>query len=358
MGMRKRGRLGMQRLLALTVAVALLPSVGSAQLVRRDTLIDVEPGIHVFVREVRDTGARERGGPVLLLHGARVPGVASFDLPVPGGSLAADLAAAGHTVYVMDARGYGGSTRPPEMDAPPDANPPLVRSSEVVRDVAAVVEWITRRTGIERVALLGWATGGHWLGYYATLHPARVSRLILYNTLYAGSAAHARLGHGSGLEDPAAPGRFNTAAFGAWRLSTAASLLAGWDASIPVADASQWRDPAVAAAYVATALASDPTSAARSPAAFRAPSGAMEDSYYLATGRQLWDASLIRAPTLIVASELDFWSRPEDRALLAQHVVHAPVQVVVLPRATHFAHLDRPERGRALLLQTVLDFLR
>src|SRR5207245_6121417 len=30
--------------------------------------------------------------PIRLVQGARVPGVASFDLPVPGGSLAADLA--------------------------------------------------------------------------------------------------------------------------------------------------------------------------------------------------------------------------------------------------------------------------
>src|SRR5690606_6599825 len=78
---------------------------------------------------------------------------------VPGGSLAADLARVGHAVYVMDVRGYGRSSRPPEMSQPPEASRPLVRSPDVVRDVAATVDWIRARRAVGRVALLGWATG-------------------------------------------------------------------------------------------------------------------------------------------------------------------------------------------------------
>ena len=136
------------------------------------------------------------------------------------------------------------------------------------------------------------------------------------------------------------------------------SLLASWDRSIPLEDKAQWRDPAVADAYVAAALASDPTSSTRTPPSFRAPLGALEDSFYLASGRQLWDASLILAPTLILRSGRDFWSRPEDAERLAAHLVHAPAaRVVALPEATHFVHLDRPERGRERFLAEVLAFL-
>ncbi|MFI7062963.1 alpha/beta fold hydrolase [Kribbella sp. NPDC050124] len=103
---------------------------------------------------------------------------------------------------------------------------------------------------------------------------------------------------------------------------------------------------------------SDPTSSTRTPASFRAPSGAMEDSFYLATGRQLWDASLITARTLILRSEYDFWSRPGDVALLTDHLVHAKtVRSVRLAEATHYAHLDRAERGRAQFLTEVRSFL-
>jgi pimeloyl-ACP methyl ester carboxylesterase len=50
----------------------------------------------LFVREVK--GGAEPGRPILLIHGARVPGLASFDLDVPRGSLAADLARRGFDV--------------------------------------------------------------------------------------------------------------------------------------------------------------------------------------------------------------------------------------------------------------------
>jgi pimeloyl-ACP methyl ester carboxylesterase len=233
-----------------------------------------------------------------------------------------------------------------------------VRSTEVIRDIDAVVNWIAKRTGGRKVALLGWATGGHWAGHYATLHSDKLTHLILYNMLYGGSAAHPAIGRGSDLEDPQQPGRFNFAVIGAYRLSVASSLLAGWDRSIPVEDKSQWRSSEVADAYIKAALESDPTSHTRTPPSFRAPSGALEDSFYQATGRQLWDAAFIRAQTLVIAAERDFWSRPEDRKLLEQHLVHArKVRVVVVPNATHFMHLDRPERGRSQFLREVINFL-
>lgn len=90
----------------------------------------------------------------------------------------------------------------------------------------------------------------------------------------------------------------------------------------------------------------------------RAPSGALEDSFYQASGRQLWDASMIRSSVLVIQSENDFWSRPEDRETLREHLTSArAVRVVVIPEATHFAHLDPPERGRNRFLEEVLAFL-
>jgi pimeloyl-ACP methyl ester carboxylesterase len=328
-------------------------------IIREEFFITSDPGIQIFVREVKN-GATQHilKVPILLLHGARIPGIASFDLDVPNASLAADLANEGHVVYVMDARGYGKSSRPPEMEQSPLENPPLTRSSEVVRDIAAIVEWIRQRLGVQRVALLGWATGGHWHGYYTALYSDRVSHLILHNTLYGSTPDHPTLGHGSTSEDPEHPGRFNEAAYGAYRFNTADALLPSWDQSIPLEEKTQWRDPAVAQAYVVAALASDPTNETRTPPSFRAPSGAMEDSFYLAIGRQLWDASLIRVPTLILRSEWDFWSRPQDAERLAEHLVHAPrVRKITLLDATHYVHLDRPECGRSAFIKEVVSFL-
>jgi hypothetical protein len=143
-----------------TIAFLLIcwPIAVAAQVRRTDHRVPGDPGISLFVRHVAP--AQARGAAVLLVHGARVPGLASFDLPVTGGSLAADLALAGHDVYVMDARGYGASTRMPEMQRPVTAGPALGRSSEIVRDIAAIVEWIRGRQRGTAPVILGWGTLG------------------------------------------------------------------------------------------------------------------------------------------------------------------------------------------------------
>lgn len=325
---------------------------------RTDFYVTNDAGQQLWVREIRKPGTTPAARPpVLLVHGARVPGLPSFDLPVEGGSPAAGLVEAGQHVYLMDVRGYGRSDRPAEMQAPPTFDRTLVRANEAAQDIAVVVEELCRRTGAAQVALFGWATGGMWCGYYAAWQPRRVEALVLYNTLYR-SPGHPTLGVGSNLEDPSRPGRFNTGAIGSYRFNAGRDLLNGWDASIPVGDLTTWRDPAVASTYVAEALASDAAGADLDPPSFRAPSGALEDSFTQALGRQLWDASLIRARTLVIAGERDFWSQPIDRAQLAEHLTSArEVQVEVIPNATHFVHLERPERGQAQFLATVLSFL-
>jgi alpha-beta hydrolase superfamily lysophospholipase len=143
------------------VAFALICLAGvsrsEAEVERHDFFVDGDPGVQLFVREVviRTGISDTTGEPILLLHGARVPGVASFDLSVPGGSFAADLAQLGFDVYVMDVRGYGQSTRPIEMDEPPGSHAPLVRSSQAAHDISAVVDSIRKRRSVARVALFG-----------------------------------------------------------------------------------------------------------------------------------------------------------------------------------------------------------
>jgi pimeloyl-ACP methyl ester carboxylesterase len=330
-------------------------TAAQAEVVRRDFFVPSDPGIQIFVREVRPHHLKKEGVPIVLIHGARPSGAAWFDVDVPRGSLAADIAVSGHAVYVPDMRGFGRSTKPPEMNEPPEKNPPLVRSPQAVHDIQAVVEWVSKEHHIQRVAILGWATGGHWAGYFATLRPDLVSHLILCNTLYGASTAWPLQ---KTLQDPNDPTRLNRSEDVAYRLASAENLLARWNRSIPVDDKAAWRDPAVASAYVAAALASDSTSALRNPPSIRVPNGPLEDSFYLAQGRQFWDASLIYSPTLILRSQFDFWSRPEDVTRLKAHLLHAPVvRTIEILEGTHYVLLERAEKGRSQLLQEVLSFL-
>ena len=328
-----------------------------SMVIRTDRYITLKGGGQLFVREVSlISGQRSLYAPVLLIHGARVPGLASFDLPVKGGSLAEDLARAGFQVYILDLRGYGKSSRPAEMDLPPNHSLPLIRTADAVNDLKITVRSIQMWSQSNRVSLLGWATGGQWGGAYASQYPHTVQSLILYNSLYGGSSHHPTLGYGSPLDTPGHSGNFNTLKFGGWRLNTRKSLFTAWDNSIPVKDKSRWRDDAVKRAYGDAALDSDITSWDRTPPSFRAPTGALADSFELAMGRKQWSAnSLVSVPVLFIRSALDFWSRPEDVDAVLED---APIaEAVLIPQATHFVHLDRSTSGRSFFLYSVIKFL-
>ena len=327
-------------------------SVDRHDVARTDWFVASDHGIEIFVRELRPSVPARTS--LLLVHGGGPGGVASFDLPVPGYSLAEAFARVGHLVYVMDARGWGGSTRPPALEQPASANPPAVRSDEVVRDIDAVVRAIRGEDSTRRVALLGWATGGHWCAMYATQHPAAVSHLVMLNSLY-GVDAPWQLSRA--FEAPNRPGEFDPGT-GAYGLRTAPGLLARWDSSIPTADKGEWRDPRVAEAYVREALASDPASGTYTPPAMRIPSGFQLDSYEMSRGRRFWEAGNVRVPTLVVRGERDFWSRPEDLEALERELAAAPrVRTVTIPGGTHYLFNDRAERGRERFVEEVVEFL-
>ena len=109
-------------------------------------------------------------------------------------------------------------------------------------------------------------------------------------------------------------------------------------------------------AFNAAALATDPTSNTRNPPALRAPNGVLEDSFYQATGRPLWNAGSIFVPTLVIAGEDDTWSFPEDREGLMRDLTNAPLKKsVLIPHATHFVLF---EKQRGVFFQEILDFLK
>jgi pimeloyl-ACP methyl ester carboxylesterase len=86
----------------------------------------------------------------------------------------------GYDVYLVDLRGYGRSTRPPEMEKPAAENPPIVRTDVAVRDVGATVDHILAHRGLTKLNLIGWSWGTAIMGRYATQNSDRVNRLVLY----------------------------------------------------------------------------------------------------------------------------------------------------------------------------------
>ena len=94
------------------------------------------PGIQLYVRNKRPKELAVSADRILLyVHGATYPSETAFDLQLDGMSWMDYIAAHGWDVYLVDLRGYGLSTRPAEMDRPPQENAPIVTTDVAVRDV-------------------------------------------------------------------------------------------------------------------------------------------------------------------------------------------------------------------------------
>ena len=79
-----------------------------------------DPGIELFLRNKRpeSLNAHQPDRTLLMVHGATYPAHTAFDLPLGGLSWMDYIAGRGFDVWSLDLRGYGRSTRPPEMAQP------------------------------------------------------------------------------------------------------------------------------------------------------------------------------------------------------------------------------------------------
>ena len=110
----------------------------------------VDPGTKLYIRNKRPEGMTQFSAQktLLFVHGATLPGEVTFDFPVEGLSWMDYIAQRGWDVYLVDVRGYGRSTRPPEMSQPPESNPPVVTTDVAIKDVAAAVDFIRKRRSV------------------------------------------------------------------------------------------------------------------------------------------------------------------------------------------------------------------
>jgi pimeloyl-ACP methyl ester carboxylesterase len=345
---------------AACFAVLLAAQTAAAQeikITKTDSQIDaLDPGIRLFVREKMQEGNTRftNENVVLFLHGATAPSTCDFDLGYKDYSWADWIVKRGYVAWMGDYRNYGYSTREKAMDEPAAKNQPVTRSYQALRDIEAMVNHIKRTRGVQKVTLIGWSWGAMLAGYYASLHSENVHKLVLYAPLYNFND-HTNLGPGSALQNKRKPYEFNFA-LGAYRLASEAANTGRWNGEIPVENKDEYREAAVPAAFWTECLATDPSSNTRNPPSLRAPNGVLEDSFYQATGRPLWNAANIYAPTLVIAGAYDTWSYPEDREGLMRDLVHAPAKrSVLIPDATHFVLF---EKNRVQFFEEVLRFIK
>ena len=304
----------------------------------------LDPGIEIYVRNKRaaDMATFRPERTVLYVHGATYPASTSFDLALDGFSWMDYLAARGYDVYLLDVRGYGRSTRPPEMASRPDAHPPIVRSEVAIRDIGAVVDFILRRRDIPRLCLIGWSWGTTLMATYTTRNAGQVERLALY--------APGWIRKTPSLVQ-AGPGPL-----GAYRTTTRAQALARWLTGVPEDKKASLIPAGWFDAWANATWATDSVGAQQSPPVIRAPNGVVADGIeHWSAGKPYYDPARITVPTLLVVAEWDQDLPPYMAQTLFPLLVNSPgKRCVMLAEGTHTIIM---EKNRLELFKTVQAFL-
>jgi pimeloyl-ACP methyl ester carboxylesterase len=324
--------------------LALDAGAADVKLVMEEFMVPAaDPGISLYVRNKHPEGASRFPAEKILLyvHGATYPAETAFDLRLNGLSWMDYIAQRGYDVYLVDVRGYGKSTRPPEMDRPAQDNAPIVRTETAVKDVASAVEFIRKRRGAARINLVGWSWGTTIMGWYTTQNNDKVGKLVLY--------APGWLRTTTALTDSGAK-------LGAYRTVTKDAAKARWLAGVPEDKKATLIPAGWFEAWADATFASDPVGAKQSPPVLRAPNGVIQDGReYWTAGKPLYDPGQIRVPTFLAHAE---WDRDLPSYMLYAYfekLTNAPYKrYVEIGEGTHTVIM---EKNRMQLFQAVQQFL-
>lgn len=311
------------------------------------TIPAVDPGIDLYMRHKVQAGARATSGDKILLfvHGATYPAETAFDLPIEGMSMMDLFVARGYDVYLVDVRGYGGSTRPPEMSQPAKANKPIVHTTDAARDLGAAVDYILKTRNVPKINVMGWSWGTSIAGLYASEHSDKVNRLVLYAPMWIFKSDTAL---------PTGPQPAGAADLGAYRLVSRDSARDRWLKDVPAGKRDGLIPPGVFERWADATWATDPEAA--KTGMLRAPSGVIDDvmTYWMA-GKATYDPSRITVPTLLIHAEWDA-DLPSYQAhgLFAQLKNVPYKRFVELSEGTHTVML---EKNRMQFFREIAGFL-
>ena len=323
-----------------------MPAAENVKLVTEEFMVPaVDPGIQLYVRNKRPEGMTQftKDNIVLFVHGATYPAETSFDLKLDGISWMEYIASRGYDVYLVDVRGYGRSTRPPEMSQPPAANKPIVSTKVAAQDLGTAVDYILRKRKVSKINVMGWSWGTSIAGMYTSEHNEKVNRLVLYAPQWIRT------------ETPA-PAAANAAPLGAYRLVSRDSAKARWLKDVPEDKQANLIPPGVFEAWADATWATDPDASKQNPPMLRAPNGVVEDGMnYWSAGKALYDPGKITVPTLLLHAEWD----ADLPSYLAQgyfkQLKNTPYKrLIELSEGTHTVML---EKNRMQFFRELIGFL-
>jgi pimeloyl-ACP methyl ester carboxylesterase len=259
------------------------------------------------------------------------------------------IAARGYDVYLVDIRGYGRSTRPPEMALPPEASKPIVTTEIAVRDFGTAVDHVLARRGVARINLMGWSWGTAIAGEYTSENNDKVERLVLFAPMW--------IFRKDAVIAPAPEvSAKSLAPLGAYRLVSKEVARARWLQGVPEHKKAGLIPPGVFEAWIEATWATDPDAARHDPPMLRAPNGVLADVLASwAAGKPHYDPGKITVPTFLIHAEWDFdLPSYQAREYFAQ-LKNAPYRrLVEIGEGTHTVML---EKNRMQFFREIIGFL-
>ena len=331
--------------LALMVGCASAPGAATGDLVMEEFRVPSDAGMQIYVRNKRPAGMTQfsPAKTVIYVHGATYPSETAFDLKLDGTSWMDYMAQRGYDVYLLDVRGYGASTRPAQMDRPASESAPFAGTEEAMRDVDAVVEFVKKRRGIDKVNLLAWSWGTAIMQWYASLNSHKIEKLVLYAPVWI-------------RQTPSlvqvAPGPIE-----AYRLVSMAQAKARWLAGVADNKKADLIPAGWFEAWAAATSATDPVGMKQNPPVLRAPNGVVADgAKYWANGVIPWKVEDIKVPVLLVKGEWDLDTPAYMAQALFPKLTGAPYKrYVEIGEGTHTLIMEKNRRSLFREVQLFLD---
>ncbi|MBI3780090.1 MAG: alpha/beta hydrolase [candidate division NC10 bacterium] len=287
--------------LALVVPSAAQEVIGVEHWVEHD-------GIRIYVWEKYVSTPSDKKV-VVLAHGSATAGKESFDLQVPekpSYSLMDFLSREGFDVFALDTRGFGRSTHP-------EAHMTTQQASE---DLNAVVDYILKLRGIQKVNLLGWSWGTQYGGMFVMAHPEKVEKHITYAQMHVDSPDLARR-------------RPKVEAF---RKNPYVSIpQAGWKPRFSSMTPAAANDPGVIDTYAQAAAQVE----------LKTPTGPQLD---MVTIMPMLNPRLMAVPVMIIHGEYDDVADLGGLLPFFKLLPNQYKRYVVVPNAGHMMHLQKGHR--------------
>jgi pimeloyl-ACP methyl ester carboxylesterase len=303
----------------------------------------------LYMREAA-TGGGGRLPVVVFIHGAGTPAEVSFDSRMDDYSWMRQVARAGFDVFSVSLTGYGRSTRPVPMADPcniakaqqsgyvpspcgPTSRTPLTTMSSDWNDIGAVVDYVRRLRGVDRVSLVGWSQGGPRITGYAALQPAKVDRIVVLAPAY---------GRDGMAEEPNPLPAMND---GTMSVQSRKDFIANWDRQVGCPG--QY-DAFAASALFDEMLESDPVGAKWGTGVRRAP---MVPTW----GFNKAAVAKVKTPYLMITGEHDKQVPPQRVHELFEDLGSDNKVLIDLGCSSHNAMW---EKNRKLLFDATVQWLR